>query len=117
MTNSLYESHRHSKKNAIYLNKLLRHENPCQTEFILIEELHTKKVMEYRQKLQKFVIGTQFSSFPSISSIIEAKKSGEKARLLCVSLLLCLQTNGKKKSKFNKKFLAAKLTKYLLLNT
>lgn len=75
MTNTLYESHRHSKKkNDIYLNKLLRRENPCQTEFIHIGELHTKKVMEYRQKLQKFVIGTQFSSLPSIFSVIKANK-------------------------------------------
>lgn len=44
MTNTLYESHRHSKKkNGINLNRLLRHENPCQTEFIHIGELHTKK--------------------------------------------------------------------------
>lgn len=43
ITNTLYESHRHSKKNGIHLNRLLRNENPCQTEFIHIGELHTKK--------------------------------------------------------------------------
>lgn len=30
--------------------------------------------MEYRQKLQKIVIGTQFSSFSSIFSVIKANK-------------------------------------------
>lgn len=72
ITNTLYESHRYSKKkNSINLNRLLRHENPCQTEFIHTEELHTKKVMEYRQKSEKFAIGTQIYVSLSISSVIK----------------------------------------------
>lgn len=44
ITNTLYESHRYlKKKNSINLNRLLRHENPCQTEFIHTGGLHAKR--------------------------------------------------------------------------